>query len=406
MHILFFVDNFYPETNAPATRTLEHAKTWVKSGHQVTVITCFPNFPTGKIFTGYRNHFRKTEMIDGIKVIRIWTYITANKGFFKRILDYLSYGVHAAIQGLFVNKPDIIIGSSPQPFAAFAARFVAIIKCKPFVFEVRDLWPESIGAVTDLSKSKLMALFSTIIKRLYCKAHLIVCVTDSSKQILSQEGVNPNKIIVIKNGIDFDSIPQLIPKASIVKQFNLPKDKILIGYVGTIGMAHSIHTIVEAAQIADKRFHFVIMGEGAEKQHIANLIHTHELHNVSLLVGQDRQTALSLLNALDIAIIHLRKTPLFQTVIPSKLSEAMALGKPILLGVDGEARKILQEAQAGLYFEPENSTALYEALILFYDKPSSGYSASIAQRYLHHQFNRTELAKVYLNHLKKLTHEL
>jgi len=136
------------------------------------------------------------------------------------------------------------------------------------------------------------------------------------------------------------------------------------------------------------------------------LIHTHELHNVSLLVGQDRQTALSLLNALDIAIIHLRKTPLFQTVIPSKLSEAMALGKPILLGVDGEARKILQEAQAGLYFEPENSTALYEALILFYDKPSSGYSASIAQRYLHHQFNRTELAKVYLNHLKKLTHEL
>src|SRR5438128_785545 len=147
MHILFLSDNFAPEANAPASRTHEHCKVWVEAGHDVTVITCAPNFPKGEVFAGYRNAWRQEERIDGIRVVRVWSYITANEGFARRILDYLSFMVTAAIAAPTVRGADIVVGTSPQFFTAWAAWFTGALKRRPFVFELRDLWPESIRAV-------------------------------------------------------------------------------------------------------------------------------------------------------------------------------------------------------------------------------------------------------------------
>jgi len=169
MHILFLTDNFPPEVNAPASRTYEHSREWVKSGEQVTIITCAPNFPKGKVFSGYKNKLWQTEVIDGIKVIRVWTYITANEGFFKRTLDYVSFMISAVIASFFVKKVDIVIGTSPQFFTVCAAYLVGLFKRKPWVFELRDLWPETINTVSAIKSRKLLFFLERIELFLYRK---------------------------------------------------------------------------------------------------------------------------------------------------------------------------------------------------------------------------------------------
>jgi len=200
MHILFLTDNFPPEVNAPASRTYEHSREWVKSGEQVTIITCAPNFPKGKVFPGYKNKLWQTEVIDGIKVIRVWTYITANEGFFKRTLDYLSFMISAVIASFFVKKVDVVIGTSPQFFTVCAAYLVGFFKRKPWVFELRDIWPESIKTVGAIKGSKVINFLQKIEIFLYRKANAIICVTNSFKKYLADKGIVSIKIFVIIKG--------------------------------------------------------------------------------------------------------------------------------------------------------------------------------------------------------------
>ena len=167
MHILFLTDNFPPEVNAPASRAFEHCREWVKAGHQVTVLTCAPNFPKGKVFGGYRNSLYQSEVIDDMRVIRVWSYITANEGFVKRILDYQSFMVTATLASPFVRGVDIVVGTSPQFFTACAAYVVSRMKRVPFLFELRDLWPESIRAVGAMKDSAVLDI--RVIVSHHCK---------------------------------------------------------------------------------------------------------------------------------------------------------------------------------------------------------------------------------------------
>ena len=162
MHILFLTDNFPPEGNAPASRTFEHARVWVRLGHKVTVITCAPNFPDGKVFDGYSNDWLNRETMEGIDVIRVKTYITANEGFVKRILDFMSFMVSGFFAGLFVKKPDVVVATSPQFFTAVSVWAVSAFKRKPFVFELRDVWPASITAVGAMKKSLVIRLLEKL----------------------------------------------------------------------------------------------------------------------------------------------------------------------------------------------------------------------------------------------------
>lgn len=170
MHILFLTDNFPPEVNAPASRTLEHCRQWAAAGHRVTVVTGFPNFPSGRIFPGYRNRLWQRETMSGVEVIRVWTYISPNEGFFRRVLDYLSFMLTATLAGLFVRNVDVVIGTSPQFFTACAAHAVAVLKRRPFVFELRDLWPESIRAVGAMRDSAFLRLMEKVELYLYRRA--------------------------------------------------------------------------------------------------------------------------------------------------------------------------------------------------------------------------------------------
>lgn len=368
MHILFLTDNFPPEVNAPASRTFEHCREWVRAGHQVTVITCAPNFPQGKVYAGYKNRLWQSETMDGIKVIRVWSYITANEGFARRILDYVSYMVSACLASPFVRQPDLVIGTSPQFFTACAAYLVSRMKRVPYVFELRDIWPESVKAVGAMGDSTVIRFFEKLEMFLYRKAARIVSVTESFKRTLIARGIDRNKIEVVTNGVDASRFKPLPKDAELVAKYGL-EDKFVAGYIGTHGMAHALETVLEAAaRIRELEqgddFRFILLGHGARKAALVEKARQMGLDNVIFIDSVLKDEVPRYWSLLDASIIHLKKTQLFTTVIPSKLFECMGMGIPTLHGVAGESAEIVEREGAGLVFEPENSGDLVEKLIL------------------------------------------
>jgi glycosyltransferase involved in cell wall biosynthesis len=364
MHLVFITDNFPPEVNAPASRTFEHCREWVKAGHRVTVITCAPNFPRGRVYEGYKNRLYQTEKMDGIDVVRVWSYITANEGFVKRILDYVSFMVSAIIASLVVKKPDLVISTSPQFFSACAAYLISVMKKRPFVFELRDIWPESIKAVGAMNDSLVIHILEKIEMFLYQKAARIISVTNSFKRTLVKRGVDENKIFVVTNGVDLDRFYPQAKDGRLVKQYGL-ENKFVAGYIGTHGMAHCLETILDAAdkmQKQDDDFLFVFLGNGARKKDLKERAGSMGLGNVIFIDSVSKEEVVKYWSLLDVSVIHLKKTKLFTTVIPSKLFECMGMGIPVLHGVMGESADIVKKEGVGLLFEPENSEALCEGL--------------------------------------------
>jgi glycosyltransferase involved in cell wall biosynthesis len=355
MKILFLTDNFPPEVNAPATRTFEHCREWVKAGAEVTVITCFPNFPLGKVYAGYKNQLKKTEWIEGIKVIRIWSYITANEGFAKRILDYISFSVTSFLAGLF-EKTDLIIATSPQFFVALTGRALSFWKHKPWIMEVRDLWPESIKTVGAMKNNLFIRYFEWQEMRCYRSAKKIIVVTNLFKKKLVDRGIDASKIEIIKNGSNRQLFQPKPKNEEIIGRLGLAGKKIL-GYIGTQGMAHKLDFILNCAKLlltSGPQYHFLFIGNGAEKKALLKKADDEHLTNVTMLDTVPKKEVVEYLSILDAAIINLKKSELFKSVIPSKIFETAAMQIPVLLGVDGEARSIIEQYGAGLYYEPEN----------------------------------------------------
>jgi len=364
MHILFLTDNFPPETNAPATRTFEHAREWVAAGHKVTVITCAPNFPTGKIFGGYRNKLWQEEEMVGIRVIRVWSYMTGNEGFTKRLLDFASYMMTAFVASLFVRGVDIIVGTSPQFFTAVAAWASAGLKRRPFVFELRDIWPESIRAVSAMEDSKLLDLLEKLELFLYRRAKVVVTVTHAFKRNLESRGIDGAKIELITNGVDIKKFSPMPKDAILLEQLGL-KGKFVAGYIGTHGMAHALDTIVEAAQLLrndpnGQDICILMLGDGASRKMLIEK--AQGLDNILFLDSVSRGQVMRYWSVVDVALIHLKKSELFKTVIPSKMFECMAMGIPILHGVEGESAEIINNYKVGKLFEPQNASALVELI--------------------------------------------
>ena len=366
MHILFLTDNFPPEVNAPASRTFEHCREWVRAGNRVTVVTCAPNFPKGKVFPGYRNALWQTETMDGIRVVRVWSYITANEGFTKRVLDYLSFMATAVLAGFFVRRVDVVIGTSPQFFTACAAYLTGTLKRVPWIFELRDIWPESIRAVGAMKQSTVLDLLEKVELFLYRQADAIVSVTNAFRATLIRRGVDGTKIFVVTNGVDGSRFAPRAKDEALVARYAL-QGKFVAGYIGTHGMAHALDTILDAAGILQGqqeggRYRFLLLGDGANKAALQARARAEGLANVIFVDSVPRDEVVRYWSLLDVSIIHLKKTPLFTTVIPSKLFECMGMAIPVLHGVLGESAEIVQREDVGLVFEPENAEALCAGL--------------------------------------------
>jgi len=362
LRILFFTDNFPPESNAPANRTYEHCLEWVQRGAQVTVITCNPNFPKGKLFPGHKNKLYQTEIMNGIKVVRVWSWITPNRGTMKRILDYMSFAAAGFIGSLF-HKTDVIVATSPQLFAAVGGYFSAVVKRKPWIMEVRDLWPESIHVLGAISNKRVLNGLERLVNHLYRKAHGIVVVTNSFVDKIEAEGIDRKKIDVVLNGVNPTRYHAQAPNKALLQELGL-EGKFVVGYTGTHGMAHNLSFILDcAAKVTDPSIHFLFIGDGAMKTRLEWQHKEMGLSNVTMLPPVPREEMPKYLSIVDAALVPLRRVDTFKTVIPSKIFENAAMGKPILLGVEGEAKALVEKYHAGIAFEPENEADFLEKLL-------------------------------------------
>jgi len=396
MKILFLTDNFPPEVNAPASRTYDHVCEWKKAGHEITVITCAPNFPKGKVYDGYKNKWYQTETMNGIKVIRVWSYIAANKGFLKRTLDFISFSVTSFLAGLF-QKADIIIATSPQFFTALSGRTLSFFKRTPWIMEVRDLWPESIKTVGAMKDNAFIRYFEWEEKCCYQSAKKIVVVTDSFRRTLINRGIASEKIEVVKNGANRDLFKPIPKDVSLLKELGLEGKKV-IGYIGTHGMAHKLDFILQCAKnLQDKNYHFLLLGSGAERENLLQLKEELQLKNVTMLDSVPKTEVSRYISILDLSLINLKKSDLFKTVIPSKIFENAGMEIPIIMGVQGEAQEIIEHYGAGLCFEPENEKDFNAKLSALLDDEVLYKKCQEGCRALSLDFDRKKLARKMLD---------
>lgn len=373
MRILYLSQYFPPEIGATQNRSYEMARQWVLLNHNVIMISEFPNHPSGIMSPEYHRRFIEKSTLDGIEVIRVWVKTSPNKNFRTRILFYLSYMVNAIIVGLFSvhGKIDFIYATSPPLFVGAAAILLSILKRIPMFFEVRDLWPESAIAIGELSNPSAISLATKLEGWCYQRAIGVVVVTQGVYRSLVQKGISPNKLLVIPNGSNTDLIEFNPLQRTRIRQKLGLENKFIAVYAGIHGLAQNLETVIEAARLLvnNKDIHFLFIGAGPKKDELINLGSTYKLNNLTFLTEKPRELIGTYLSAADVAIIPLRKAEIFESVIPSKLYDAWACKRPVLLSIEGEARELVEKVNGGRFVPPEDPAKMVDELLHLKNNP-------------------------------------
>lgn len=400
MRILFLSHYFPPEVNAPANRTFEHCRAWAKAGHDVHVVTCVPSHPLGVPFEGHQSGWYRREEASGIHVHRVWTYLAPNQGVLRRTLNYVSFVPSAVWRAVRLGKFDVIVATSPQFFCAVAGYLSGLLKRTPWVFELRDLWPDSVAAVGAVKPGLALRALERLELRMYRHAARVACVTRSFAANLRARGIDPAKLAFVPNGID----PEYWVGGNIAharESLGVSTEQTLVSYVGTIGMAHGLATVLEAAARLRETapgVRFLVVGAGAELDAIRASAEAQHLSNVQFTGLVPRARARDLLAASDVCLVTLRNSPLFRTVLPSKMFEAMGAGKPVVLAVEGEARQVLDASGAGIGIRPEDARELADAVVTLAASPDlCARMGAAGQSFVAREFNRSDWASKYLS---------
>ena len=408
LKILYISHYFPPEANAPAVRVSEMAQRWAESGADVTILTCFPNHPTGIIPKEYRGLLRSREKRGRINVVRTYVYAAANRGFLKRIMNFLSFMLSAIILGTpVIGKPDIIIATSPQFFVAVVGYVISRIKRCKFVFEIRDLWPEEIVAVGVLKNKLAIKILEAIEMFLYRQADQIVAVAEGTIEILKRRGIPASKMAFVPNGVDISLFNGCTGGDTVRDELGLT-GKFVAGYIGTHGMAHRLSTVLEAAALLRERdnIRFLFVGDGAEKESLMRQAREMELNNVIFHPQTPRSRIVDFYAACDVCLVPLKKAELFTKNIPSKIYEIMASSRPIIISTEGESRRLVELSGAGLGSPPEDQRGLAKKILclssdsdLCREMGQNGFAFVLANS------SRNRLADSYLSLLQKTVGE-
>jgi colanic acid biosynthesis glycosyl transferase WcaI len=409
MRILYLSQYFPPEAGATQSRTFEMARNWVRMGHQLTMITEFPNHPSGIMDKDYRGKFVERSNLEGIDVIRVWVKTSPNKNFINRMLFYLSYMLNAVITGLFMarGKYDLIYASSPPLFVGGSALALSLIKHIPMIFEVRDLWPESAIALGELSNLTVISFATRLENACYRRAKLVVVVTRGIYNRLVERGINSSKLAIIPNGANTDMFTfRSGSRQQIRYKLNL-EGKFIAIYAGILGLAQGLETILESANLLreNPNIHFILIGDGPKRVELIDLSTKYNLPNVTFIPEKPTDQIPEYLSAADVALVPLRKVAVFKGVLPSKLFDAWACQRPVLISIDGEARAIVEEIQGGIYVPPEEPAKIAEALIELMDSPDQRDQMGInGRKYTQANHSRASLAEMLIHILENKIH--
>ncbi len=394
---------------APAARVSELARYWAQSGHEVTVLTGFPNHPTGVVPVDYRARLRRLiyrERTNDIQVVRTWLVPLPNRKPHERILNYSSFWASSCLTGTFLRRPDVIVATSPQLLVGLTGWWLGRIRRAPFILEVRDLWPESLTASGVGGHDSLLTRFLWMLSGfLYWSSDHIVVVTKAFQDNLIEKwGLPPEKITVVENGVETDLFVPDGPADPVKNVFDLD-GKFIVSCIGTMGLAHGLAKVLQAATELQSTFPdilFLFVGEGADKEHLIALAREKNLTNTCFLPQQSRESIPGFIRASDVCLVLLRKADVFKTVIPTKMLEFMACGRPVILGVDGQARQLVDEAHAGIFVEPEDLNALVHAVTqLYHDEELRRTLGRNGRRYIVEHLSRRRTAELYRSVLEK-----
>ncbi|MEB1808297.1 MAG: glycosyltransferase family 4 protein [Bacillaceae bacterium] len=399
MRIVYISQHFPPEIGAAQGRAYDMAKNLKDIGHEVTMLTTFPN--DRLIWKWYER-----EEIEEIDVRRSFRIRDTKSSAVRRLANYLSFMTSTIITGLFIKKPDIYYATSPHLFGAVAGYVLSRIRRTPFVLEVRDLWVDFAELLGQFKQPHLLKLARKLENFLYEKSDRIVTVTNGYKDRLVELGVPEEKIHVVTNGVDPATLPTEKGKLNIRKELGL-EDQFIILFAGNIGAAQGLDVVIPAAKTFKQEgvpITFLFIGEGVEKQRLKQEANEMDLHNVVVLESMKKHELVDYYEAADMCLVSLKKHPLFNITIPSKIFDCMAMNKPIIIGVDGEAREIVEENDAGIFFEPEDPADFVEKIKNIYRQRErlEEMQSHIRQAVLK-KYNRQYLAKELSDILKGCT---
>lgn len=411
MRILYISLYFPPEMGAPSARVSELSRCWVEMGHEVTVLTCFPNYPDGIIYENYKDKAKKLyfrEEFNGINVIRVWAYPTHLRSALRRSINYLSSLLSFTITASILKRPDVVIATSPPPFIGLTTLTLKYLKAIPTVFEVRDLWPEVITAMGAGSSSSISyRIIDSVVDFSYKHSDLIVALTESFKDsIVNTRGIGEEKVKVITNAVDTDFFKPIKTDKNTFRGSGL-ENKFIVSYVGTIGLTHGVDVVINAAEELKSKIPdmvFLLVGDGFEKNSLKARAKSKGLDNVIFLGKRERSKIPDIINGSDISLVLSKKSELLEKTIFAKVFEPMACGNPIIVGARGETKNVVvDQGNAGLSFKPEDTKGLIECISKLYN--DSGLRKKLGdngRRLVTKSYSRKKKANDYIELLENL----
>jgi len=401
MKILLLTDYYPPETNAPALRCSYHAEYWAKKGHDVTVLTCAPNFPNGVLFEGYKNKIMSSSLVNRVKVIRCWSFMSKNEGLILRLLDHLSSAFMFSIVPIFLKRPDVVIATSPQFLTLISGYISSSLIRRPLVSEIRDMWPE--GIIFLSNKSIVYMILERIELFLYRRSSKIIAVTRSfANNIACRAKISVNNISVSYNGCDDNLQKSESDIRNLREKLNL-EGKFVVGYAGTVGISHGVDTLVSGFKEIDPSLnaYLLIIGSGAMHSKLKLLVKEQRLTNVLILDAVPKNEIDHFLSLFDVCLVSLKNLPAYDKVIPSKLFEAAAHNKPVLAGLRGEAKSIVENNGFGEVFDPENVSSFLDKLsLLISNLQNDSHFYQSRLKKVRQEFSRDRQAQVVLDCIK------
>ena len=411
MDILYISQNFPPEIGAASARAFELSRHWVGMGHRVTVLTGFPRYPTG-----YSHHHRQSgsraltrrETVEDVSVIRTWLWGIGDRGIRDRVLSYASFWISSSLRGIPICRPDVVIASSPPLTVGLTGWWLSRIKRTPFIFDIRDLWPESITDLVPMTNgSAMVRILGGMSRFLYDRADELVVTSDSAKhELIEDRKVESHRITVIPNGVETEKFSPMDNTEAVREGLGLD-GKLLVSFIGTIGLAQDVDMVIRSAarlMPSLKPIHFLFVGEGPRKSQAMDAVARLGLSNVTFLPGQKRDEVPGLIRASDICLVTLRKAQVNDAVIPVRMLEFMSCGRPVLLSAGGEAKRIVNAAGAGMVIEQGNDTALAAAIVrLGRDAGLRRHMGAKGRQYVVDNFSRGQTAIRYLEVLEQVS---
>lgn len=386
-----------PEVISP--RIYENAACLAKLGHEVTILTGLPNNPRGKLFPGYRFRLLQREQMGEVKIVRVGSLIVPSASTRNRLKAYLSLMMAQMVGSLFTGPADVVIGTSPPLFTALAGYVASVLKRCPFVFEVRDLWPENMIAIGVVTNKFALRALQALELFLYRRARKIIPVTWGFRDYIMEKGIPPDRITVIPNGVDLSTHYPTKASPDLARRLGI-ENKFVAAYIGTVGINHGLQALLDAGELLRDcpEVAILIIGDGAEKMSLEEQARRRNLKNVCFLGEQPREQMREFHALADVLLVLLKKVDYFQRVIPSKIFVGMGMALPIIIGVEGESRRIIEDAGAGIGVEPENPQALADAIRQLHTQKAKGAFGAMGKRgreYVMRHFDRVALAQQY-----------